>query len=395
MRRIFVADPTCAVTFGHPLNALNYFADVAAQYCSDVRKVASCHLPVRAGDPDDGIARYFEFLYEPIMAIERSATLRYAFMQEARISREETAFLDALRFLADFDITAQDGLLFPGMDYYSLVGFLRALKGLAPQKRPHLFIRLLGVLEQTCHHLTPGDAQDRVFALLRAYRSAHGGMSLCAETPAYAAHLSARLSYDVPTVPYWVGGIEPLDYPATGPVTFLLGGSARADKGFFEIRDIISAVNRRIEPWRTRFIIQSLPDAQIAQHEGYIKTLVRLPNVEYLPGNISYPEILSSFARSHVILMPYDQPTYALRGSAMMMEAICFGRPVICTDNTGFGGQARDYGARWVCDSRAGFVDAIVEAVETPPADMNRAALELRDAYLTDVKQSYDGWINT
>ena len=172
----------------------------------------------------------------------------------------------------------------------------------------------------------------------------------------------------------------------------VLGGSARPDKGFFRLGTIIQRANQLVDPRKLHFIIQGPPDELYVAHTQYVASLYAQPNVTLLASTLPYSEIVASFSRSHIALMPYDPGTYEWRGSAMLMEAIMFNRQVICQAGTAFADQARAYGAGEVCGTDADFSDAIAALSERDPKTITAFATIARTQYLSVVNQSCSAW---
>ncbi len=391
--RLFVIDPVCAMEYGHSLNALKYFKDMAAPSFDEAIMVASQHLPGEMSQ--DAIVRHFEFQYDQFLKIDRRPAPKplLPFARKVGSPRAVSA-ADFNQLLLEHDITAHDTLLFPSIDYYSAVGILAVLEGIAPDQAPHLLIRLIGVMETACLDLPAPQAFNDLINRLKGYHRQGGRMTLCGETPKYSRRLSNELGFEVLTVPYFSPDVDATAMPVAGPVTFLSGGSARPDKGFFRLNSIITKVNQQIGAHKARFIVQGLPDEQWHQNISYIRSLYAQPNVELLSGQIPYSEIQRTFNASHVGLMPYDPAVYEWRGSAMLMESMLFERLTICQSNTGFSEQARLYNAGQVCNTDDDFVEAICAYAMMKPAELNIYAKMARDRYLQDVKSACDTWIS-
>lgn len=394
MDRTFIIDPVCAMTYGHSLNALGYFADMARGYENKVIKVASRHLPL-AGAAGDDIDRFFEFQYDRFLDIDRAAPAQdWAGMyNRVHMGPEASASADFSRFMQVYGITAGDTLLFPSIDHYSLLGLLNALVGLPGDALPRIMLRFIGVMETAAHDLDPPTAERHYRRRLREALDIGLPITISAETPKHARALSESLRHPVHTLPYTAPDIAAAAFPAEGPLTVLSGGSAREDKGFFRLRNIISLVHKRIDPDQVRFIIQGPPDALFHRHPDYMAWLHALPNAEILPGTVPYAEIQRSFHESHVSLMAYDQPTYAYRGSAMLMEAMLFGRLALCQGGTGFAEQCMLYNSGLVCNTDDDFADAIAMYASLPPARIAQQASHARAHYLEDVKRACDAWM--
>lgn len=395
MDRIFIIDPVCAMTYGHSLNALGYFADMARAYGDSVIKVASRHLP-QTGAGDDGIERFFEFQYDRFLDITRQPPLQdwAGIYNRVHIGPEAASSTDFSRFLQSYKITADDTLLFPSVDYYALLGLLNALVGQPVARLPKIMLRFIGVMETAGHDIDPPTAANHFRRRLREALTAGVPISICAETPKYARELETALRCKVHTVPYMAPDITALPLPDDGgPITFLSGGSAREDKGFYRLRNIISLVHNRIDVSKVRFVIQGPPDALFHRHPDYMAWLHSLPNAEILPGTVPYSEIERAFQNSHVSLMPYDQATYSSRGSAMLMETMLFNRLALCQGGTGFAEQCMLYNSGLVCNTDDDFADAIAMYAGLGPTRIEQQAALARAHYLEDVKQACDAWM--
>ncbi len=393
MNRIFVVDPVCAMEYGHTLNAIKYFRDMAANYCNDAVSVASYHLP--GTTKEDGIERFFEFQYGFGLKIDRRDGERSAFnahfLGQSPEGRSTTDFLELIQ---RHNIGSDDAIMFPGVDYYSLLGIVAVLDTRAPHTLPLLYIRFIGVLENAALGLTGEAAFEKCIAVLNAYVQQGRRVSVCAETPKYAQRLRERLICPVITVPYFSPEVVPLPAPEKSDrTTFLAGGSARSDKGFFNLVEIIQKANARAGAENLHFIVQSLPDSQVAENEVYIRALLSQPNVTLMAGQVSYDEIIEAFAASHVALMPYDTATYAWRGSAMLMEAMMFERLVIAQAGTGFADQARFYNAGELVETIDDFAEAISYLSRVPHRHLHARAAQARTHYMEDVKTACDQWL--
>lgn len=392
MSRLFVIDPVCAFEYGHSLNALKYFTDMAAPFFSETHMIASHHLPGET--KDDKIDRFFDFHYDFVIKIKRRPFRRPLIPAvNHHVGKRSAAVVDFLRLIQKYKIDSADTLLFPSIDYYSVIGLIAALVARPAVQRPKLLIRFIGVMETATTEMAAPQALSAVLAQVKQYRDEGGIITLCAETPKYAARLQDMLNLPVLTVPYFSPVIDAIEMPQDGPITFLAGGSARIDKGFFRLKSIIDHVHAKIDPARVRFIIQGLPDHMYSEHVRYLRSLQALPNAEVLPGQIPYDKIRQSFADSHVGLMPYDPEIYEWRGSAMLMESMLFQRLVICQNNTGFSDQAQRYQAGKVCSSDAEFADAICFYAQMSPEQLTDYAGLARKYYIRDVDQACRQWI--
>lgn len=394
MTRIFIVDPVCAITFGHSLNALSYFAEMARGYSEKVVKVASRHLP-KDGSFDDDIERFFEFQYDQFIEIDRTPAPQdwAGLSSRVQMSAEASATVDFSRFMSEFNITSEDSLLFPSADFYGILGLLNVIEALPASRQPKVMLRFIGVMETAALDMIPTTAANHHRRRLSDAMARGLRISVCAETPKYARELTKVFGVDVPTLPYFAPDVQALPIREDGPITFLSGGSAREDKGFFRLKNIISLAHKRTDLSRVRFKIQGPPRAVFHKHSAYMAWLHSLPNAEILPGNVPYSEIKRCFAESHVSLMPYDRGTYVSRGSAMLMESMLFNRLTVCQGGTAFAEQCMIYNAGSVCHTDEDFADAIAIYAEFSPSRIEAQASMARKHYREDIEKSCDVWM--
>jgi hypothetical protein len=94
-----------------------------------------------------------------------------------------------------------------------------------------------------------------------------------------------------------------------------------------------------------------------------------------------------------MVLLPYDRDIYKLRGSAAMMEAVCFGRPIVSLRGTAFAEQISWYGLGTVVDRPEEMVDVVFEYAKTPRKKLARRALRGRELFLADTDRAYRAWL--
>lgn len=385
--RCFIVDPVCAITYGHSLNSLYYFADLAEKYFDSVVLFASRHLPAVEGGRF--INRFFEFYYDQYIKIARLPLSSYEMDIERFASMDDAAAFDFFRFISEHAIGAGDVIMFPSADYYTLMGATNVLRRLPVNQRPSLLIRLINVMENV-NSLGPNVLPlpvQRAVALKREGTN----ISFSAETPKYARRLRELAEVEVVTAPYpsFPSSLVPLN--RTAQFTVLCGGSGRADKGFFRLVDIVEATN--IVGADVRFVIQNLHPREQADNISYINRLYSIPNVTLLPGVLPYNEITEAYANAHASLMPYDTATYELRGSAMLMESILYGRPCIGQSGTAFAEQIQLYRCGEVCGSNSEMAAAIAAMASTDRSKLAENAAVSRALYTTEVDRAYKDWI--
>lgn len=391
MGRCFVIDPTCAFSFGHSVNSIKYFKEIASVYFPDVRPIVSYHLPADALLDGIQVERYFDFYYDQQISIDRAEPSPKTHVS-SNISKymapANSATTDFGNFLFYNNISSQDVILFPSVDYYSIVGIFSALEGLEAKRCPRLLLRFIGVLENVVEN-----GVENCFKLIDRYVKAGGAASVSAETPKLASRLSALSDCAVTVTPYPAFQAQATPLSLSGPFYVFCGGAARLDKGFYRLADIFASVNEALGIDAVRFIVQGFPPKQIGADKRYLQRLYSIPNVELLDGVIPYSKMLDAYGRSHITILPYDERTYAFRGSAMLMESIILNRLVLAQARTAFADQVRKYNSGIVCDDDEGFADAICLYAKSDRRFLIEQAALAERFYRADAERAYNLWL--
>ncbi len=390
MRRLFIVDPVCALPYGHNVNALHYFHRHFESLGWHTHAIASRLLPeaLCAGR----IAREFTFLYGEFIDVaglmddaeaEFVRALGTAHERIAVAAGEMRAFYEA------YDIGADDTVFFPSVDFYTLMGAIIASSGNA-ERKPMLRLRFIGVLEHVADAMP--DARHRMMGQLHRFAHANPDrVRLSAETPTLAEAMAGELALPVEVTPY------PLAHPAApmatdGPLVVLAAGAARIDKGYLRLRAIYDEAARIIERGRVEFLIQSAPDDVLVQSLEHTAALYRLPHVNVLPAVLSQEMMETCYRRAHVVIMPYDAEIYRERGSAVMQEAVSFGRYVVGQRGTGFARQIAHYGVGQVAHSDLNFAVQLARIDALPRDQLAELAAAGRARYAADAVRAYAGW---
>ena len=143
-------------------------------------------------------------------------------------------------------------------------------------------------------------------------------------------------------------------------------GSARPDKGFTKLRNLVA-----------RILAAKGQDVEILIQEGtfswgyeYDLTLSELrgyPQVRFLPGYLTQKELEAAVNKCNVLIMPYDEGIYEYRGSAMLFEAADMNIPILVPSKTGLGEVVRKYGLGATFISETDIVAALNAVLEIDP----------------------------
>lgn len=386
--RLFICDPVCAQPFGHNVVALNYFSNAFKDSFEHVVPLCCKHLPKKTAE-DYGFVPFYDFYYPSYISIEAADKQDTGNFLGFADPIEAQATSDASRLIREYSVGANDTLFFPSLDIYGVLGLLNALEDTPASRQPRIFLRFIGVMENASH--TYRDPEKELLRRLAAARDNGARLAFSAETPRLADRLSSLLRVPVAVTPYPTIG-EAIAFPEAGPITCFCPGSARFDKGFLLLKDLFTAVRREDPDLAIQFIVQNLPARDSVHHQSYISQLYAIPGVELLPSIISEEEMVQNYGRAAVVLLPYDHTVYKLRGSAALMEAACFGRPVISLNRMAFCEQIAYYGLGTICSSIEEMAKEVLAMSKEDRTQIAQSALQARHRLTADMDGSYDRW---
>lgn len=395
-KRLFVADPICALKFGHNLTLLRWYMERYRNSFNCVEGAVTHSLP---DDIEQGrqLLRPFRFLYHAEMplpgspwATPRGKKLNRIWLRENRalrrfVSRKlhlpvmadplaSQARTDWTRFWRKYSIGPNDSILLPGADYYATRALLRILSELPAHSVPRIHLRFMNVMENAAG----SDSIDLIARDLMLHGRVGDRLTISAETDAYARFLSARIQYPVMTIGHPINSRQ--KKTPSNIFTVAAVGAGRGDKGFMRLADIIE-LHAGMHPSSTvRFVIQSVnPSAREYKTAAHTR-LANLPNVELLPHSISHQEIHRRYNQADLCILPYCPDTYAMRGSAVVPEAISAGCLLLASDNTAFSPIVTACGGRLANDNEE-FASAI--------RDLSALPAYIREEIITKAYDTY------
>lgn len=395
-----MCDPVCVLPYGHNVVGLKYFSDAIMPFFGNVIPIASRLLPDRIS-LDYGFEREFDFYYHKHIKIDKSddstRALRQGFGQDSIL---ELATRDVGDIFTKYGISSNDSIVFPCLDYYGAMGLLANMRKLKAENAPTAYFRFIGVMENATsfggNGLTTLSKEIEV-ALNDGYK-----IRLCAETPAYADHLADRLGITVSVVPYPVHAefeqsdtYSSADEKADHNRVFKIAcpGSARFDKGYLNLLEIFSNVRRRDPRQTIKFVTQTLPVSDALSYANYTNQLYAIPGVKLLSSSVSEHEMNTLYKQSDLVILPYDPITYEYRGSAVFMECISRGIPVVALAGSAFCKQIDYYGAGTVVSSIGEFVEQIFRYRDMSKKSVSTRMLQARHRYAVDSDSAIAHWI--
>ena len=158
--------------------------------------------------------------------------------------------------------------------------------------------------------------------------------------------------------------------------------------------EIFTTIRRRDPALKIQFQTQIMPDHDIQNHLSYLAKLYALPGVELLPAQLPPQQLEAMFDESDLVFLPYAADVYEMRGSAVFIEAICVGRPVIAFDGPAFADQIRYFRGGKICQTKQDMIDEVIRYSKTSPHVRNARARQARERFLRDLENSYREWMN-
>ncbi|MEI5548186.1 hypothetical protein V7S57_05165 [Caulobacter sp. CCNWLY153] len=395
-RKALVCDPVCVLPYGHAMPALNHYRRLLLPRFEDVRCLASKSFsPTLAAEND--FEQAFTFLYNkyiPVMGEARFNEMvkaHPAFSDAFADPYERVATADAVEILGRHEIASEDTIFMPGADFYGIIGFLNACAARPAAQRPKIFIRLIGVLEAA----TPfyDDPMGELCRRIRAASAADVRLYLSAETPAYADYVNEQTGLITYLTPYPETS-ERLPLPETDDFNVLCAGSARLDKGFHHLLEIMQGVHANPPRRKVLLTTQTLPVKGSEAWDSYTSQLYATSGVTLLEPVISSELMHDLYRACDIVLLPYAQDVYRMRGSAVMMEAAGAGRLCLTLRGTAFSRQVEYYGLGEVVDTIQDIPDAIRKMAAMPRDRMQGRIDQARARFFLDINAAYAHWLS-
>lgn len=393
MAKLIVCDPACVQSFGHNLTAVTYYREAFGRFYDDVI-IVGCSVLNPAVAEENAIKPFYRFYYSEyfhnINGVDRSVDDDREGLLYYPDELEWKATRDAIDLIKAFNVTAEDSIIFPHLDFYGVVGMLSAVAKLRPADRPKLHLRFIGVMENATN-VYRRPLEELLVRLREAF--VHGlQIRLSAETPRYADYLALKLG-QVVTVTLFPNSSQQMPLNEAGPFVFYCPGSARHDKGFGDLEGIFKAVRRRDPDLKIRFISQILAGSDMKHFGAQARSLYSIPGVELQPSSISVQLMRSTYRRTHAVLLPYAPDVYHWRGSAVQMEAAAVGRLAIAYDDMAFSDLIRFYNSGLVVKDQDAMVEAIFTLAATPRDELSARATQARHRINTDCSSSFRKWM--
>ncbi|NQY12440.1 MAG: glycosyltransferase [Henriciella sp.] len=346
--RCFIVDPVCGFDYGHNPHQLTYFRNYFEE--RDLTVVACCAFsyPQRAA-VEAMFEPSFSYYYEEFipltdyegLSVQQEREIRARLDELVSVEKkslpadelEAIAIADWLNFFSKHQISAEDRIFHPSVDYYGAAGLLKALEiAFENNTPPMVHLRFIGVMENASKTISEPLRMLRYY-LRRLSNSKN--IELSAESSLYANYLS---EYFGRKVSWSLFPLKEQALPINNDDEFVvyLGGAGREDKGFWRLLKIATRYKQLYRDDRVKFVTKRVGWNEEKWHAYEMSQMLAAPNIEVLPRILSSDRMLEEYKRCHLLIAPYDFETYRFRGSAMTQEGIVKARPMLLSSLTGF-----------------------------------------------------------
>jgi hypothetical protein len=314
LRRLVIVDPCLGVGRGHFLPYAQRITEGAQALGADV--VWGCHRRLDGGDAPTGVEvrRCFPQCFFDL-SVE----------QQASVDLSPELLKGWLALLGEFDGAGTHFLV------HTLDGhLLRAAAGLLEMRPPMRSVIHLSFNKSP--RRMPGRAQGaeahRVVMRLRRAPEWERSLFVWTEHRRLSHWMSQWLRAPVPIQPFLSpsGPGEGVRRRTTAAgVTISVLGASHAAKGFLDLPELMDHIAASPLLSETlKVVIQNWTPFQGAgaPHEQAVARLRRHPFVEIVEGRLDADDYARRLAETDVLLLPYHQDTYGLRGSGILIEGL-------------------------------------------------------------------------
>jgi len=410
LRKVLIVDLSCVAGYGHHGDLIDlvaaHVADASTEVIASIPTLSTAVLrgplarvlkegpspyEVRPGEYGMPVPQAYARLVEAVSLVvpfhkararvQRAASLPVWLIHQRRIVRDYLVGL-----FARLGMGRQDTVVLPSADLLTTLALLDIAMEMRAQA-PRIALRFINVFENQAGGALKPILWRHLLKALELSTSLRIGV----ETRAYLSTLPSALLPYASLVVYPPSAFADLhatkqpDDVSKNMVGIL--GSARPDKGFEDVPRVVELARR--EGLGLRFLVQKSARPWGASYLKTVDQLERMPEVVLLDGALSRSEILEAVGRCSALLMPYDPSVYALRGSAMVMEAADHGLLSIARAGSAFAHDVVADGVGFAYGSESELIDALKA---TMSCSQQRAARSRIAAFNTRRLEMFQAW---
>jgi glycosyltransferase involved in cell wall biosynthesis len=135
-------------------------------------------------------------------------------------------------------------------------------------------------------------------------------------------------------------------------------GGARYDKGFLTIPDIIEKLEKLFV--EAEFLVQGVNQSLGPQYDEVSQILKDNPKVTFIEEKLDLDIYHAYIEECSMLILPYAQDVYEMRGSAVVSDALALQVPVIAPANLGKSKDIQDFNLGAIYEN----IDQIGDCIE-------------------------------
>lgn len=273
-----------------------------------------------------------------------------------------------------FAFSQNDILFFPNAEPFAVEAFCTYFSHKQKDQRPRLHFRMIGVHDkEACEDEDPFEVVARHIT-----RAQDNGIDVqvSAETPKYLHCLQQDLP-DAFLLPYPFNAWQAPTTKALNTIGCL--GQGRDDKGYFRIADIVSKV-AETHP-EAEWIVHSMRETNPKFSADYQARLAQNANLRIEPGFLSNEALNALYDEVSFSMLPYNEETYRIRGSAVLQEALARGQLCIAPAGTGIASALDYFGNGLVARTNEEFATAVGTLLDMPERERQRRVKQAQARY--------------
>ena len=252
-------------------------------------------------------------------------TLQKKLLQPIRLILARNTSRALIRVLLSENISSDDHIFVPTTDWITFRAVFMAVE--SPELKDRAPAMHFLIMYDRARWMTGGYPFEKITGQLR---NTNRNVFVYTETARLAGRLPDQIGKPVRAYPFpgFKSAVGSTDVANKKSVCFLGGG--RRDKGFQLIPDIVGKLDQEAKD--LDIIVQEpRPEDRLGEE---LEKLKQYGNVQILDNTISEDDYNNYLHRCSILVFPYDKYVYEARGSAIVVEAVVNGVPLICTDDT-------------------------------------------------------------
>jgi glycosyltransferase involved in cell wall biosynthesis len=351
--------------------AILHFTESLQNKFEEIIPIVSTSLPESAKE----VVENSRLLHYPYKKTRMQKLIFSLFGYDSDKASSITAFK---KLFEEYKIGVNDVLFFPGVCYYEIISINNLLK--EGYKMPKIIFRFLDIFEFKSVKQTSKVREVVINSLLELKSRLKGNLKMVTETSKYLDFLKG-LSLNIddtllyPLYNKYQKNVEKKEF------NILFPGWQRRTKGFYRILSIMEIFISKYPEAKFVFSFQT-PKKRGFFRSKYIERLANVKSARVIPEVLTNSELKLSFINASVVVMPYSAEYYSLRGSAVFMDAINFGVPVVTSKNLGFSSEVEQFSAGILCDDAdEAFADSIYQIYKKNPKEIAILAENTKKAY--------------